>query len=105
MPTAMQIDETARDRADSRRCFQTGAAVFLHDDGIVAHSTYPFVRRAGSGPPDFGTLSPCDPIFFHHTAILWTRLHGVLVVGRPKGITNLRMTLGGASELHTHSKT
>src|ERR1700732_5300071 len=37
MTTAMQIGETARDRADFCRCFKTGAAVFLHDDGIVAH--------------------------------------------------------------------
>src|ERR1700676_5220643 len=40
MTAAMQIGETARARADSRRRFQTGAAVFLHDDGIVAHSVY-----------------------------------------------------------------
>src|ERR1700738_1005479 len=40
MTTAMQIGETARDHADFCRCFKTGAAVFLHDDGIVAHSTY-----------------------------------------------------------------
>src|SRR5437879_850770 len=40
MTTAMQIGETARDRADFCRCFKTGAAVFLHDDGIVAHSTH-----------------------------------------------------------------
>jgi hypothetical protein len=40
MTTAMQIGETARDRADFCRCFKTGAAVFLHDDGIVGHSTY-----------------------------------------------------------------
>jgi hypothetical protein len=81
MPTAMQIGETARDRAYSRRCFKTGAAVFLHDDGIAMHSTCPFVRPAGSRPPDSGTLSPSDPIFVHHMAILWTRLHGVLVAG------------------------
>src|SRR5882757_6289333 len=106
MTTAMQIGEAARDRADSRRCFKTGAAVFLHDDGIGAHSTYPFVRPAGSDPPDSRTLSPCDPIFFHHTAILWTRLHGVLVAGRPDGIADrrLRMTLGDASEFHAHAK-
>src|SRR3984957_8988789 len=40
MTTAMQIGETARDRADFCRGFKTGAAVFLHDDGIVAHSSY-----------------------------------------------------------------
>src|ERR1700738_1978091 len=40
MTTAMQIGEAARDSADFCRCFKTGAAVFLHDDGIVAHSTY-----------------------------------------------------------------
>src|SRR6266576_6786276 len=40
MTTGMQIGETTRDRADFCRCFKTGAAVFLHDDGIVAHSTY-----------------------------------------------------------------
>src|ERR1700682_392827 len=46
MTTAMQIGETARDRADFCRCFKTGAAVFLHDDGIVAHSTYRNTLRA-----------------------------------------------------------
>jgi len=40
MTTTMQIGETACDRADFRRCFKTGAAVFLHDDGVAAHSTY-----------------------------------------------------------------
>ena len=37
MTTAMQLGETARDRADLCRRFKTSAAVFLHDDGIVAH--------------------------------------------------------------------
>src|SRR3981189_122894 len=46
MTTAMQIGETARDRADFCRCFKTGTAVFLHDDGIVAHSTYRNTLRA-----------------------------------------------------------
>src|SRR6202011_3601090 len=46
MTTAMQIGETARDRADFCRCFKTGAAVFLHDDGVVAHSTYRNTLRA-----------------------------------------------------------
>jgi hypothetical protein len=46
MTTAMQIGETARDRADFCRCFKTGAAVFLHDDGIDAHSTYRNTLRA-----------------------------------------------------------
>src|SRR5229473_7195501 len=46
MSTAMQIGETARDRADFCRCFKAGAAVFLHDDGIVAHSTYRNTSRA-----------------------------------------------------------
>jgi 2-methylcitrate dehydratase PrpD len=35
--------------------------------------------------PDSRTLSPWDPILFHHTAILWARLHGVLAAGRPDG--------------------
>src|SRR6476620_6589682 len=39
MTTPVQIGETSRDRAAFCRCFETGAAVFLHDDGIVAHST------------------------------------------------------------------
>src|SRR4029450_11349663 len=39
MTAAVQIGETARDRADFRRCFKTGATMFLHDDGIVAHYT------------------------------------------------------------------
>src|ERR1700687_1774447 len=46
MTTAMQIGETARDRPDFCRFFKTGAAVFLHDDGIVAHSTYRNTLRA-----------------------------------------------------------
>ena len=35
--------------------------------------------------PDSKTLSPWDPILFHHTAILWARLRGVLAAGRPDG--------------------
>src|ERR1039458_7891609 len=50
MTTAMQIGETARDRAEFCRCFKTGAAVFLHDDGIVAHSTYRNTLRAAYMP-------------------------------------------------------
>src|SRR5258708_7128325 len=46
MTTAMQIGKTARNRADFCRCLKTGAAVFLHDDGIVAHSTYRNTLRA-----------------------------------------------------------
>src|ERR1700731_2413090 len=44
--TAMQRGETARNRTDFCRCFKTGAAVFLHDDGIVAHSIYRNTLRA-----------------------------------------------------------
>src|SRR5258705_10145971 len=51
MPTAVQIGEAAGDRADFRRCFKTGAAVFLHDDGIIAHSTHRNTPRAASPPP------------------------------------------------------
>src|ERR1700730_489354 len=50
MTTAMQIGKTARDRADFRRCFKTGAAVFLHDDGVAAHSTYRNTLRAAQMP-------------------------------------------------------
>src|SRR5580704_13874297 len=50
MTTAMQIGETARDRADFCRCFKAGAAVFLHDDGIVAHSTYRNTPREPCAP-------------------------------------------------------
>jgi hypothetical protein len=40
-------------------------------------------RRLGrQWPPNFRTLSPGDPTFFHHTAILWTRLHGAWVAGQ-----------------------
>jgi hypothetical protein len=46
MTTTVQIGKTARDRADFCRCFKAGAAVFLHDDGIVAHSTYKDTLRA-----------------------------------------------------------
>jgi hypothetical protein len=35
--------------------------------------------------PDSRTLSPWDPTLFHHTAILWARLRGVLAAGRPDG--------------------
>jgi hypothetical protein len=53
-----------RDRADFCRCFKTGAAVFLHDDGIVAHSTYGNTLILIPGPPlkpshDFATLIAC----------------------------------------------
>ena len=40
MTTPVQVGETARDRANFCRCFKTAATVFLHDDGVVAHSTY-----------------------------------------------------------------
>jgi len=40
---------------------------------------------AGSGPPVSRTLLPCDPIFYHHTAILGARLHGALADGRADG--------------------
>src|SRR5450631_984149 len=40
MPTSVHVGETARDRTDFCRCFKTGAAVLLHNDWIVAHSTY-----------------------------------------------------------------
>jgi len=36
---AMQCGKTARNGADSCRRFKAGAAVFLHDDGDVAHYT------------------------------------------------------------------
>jgi len=38
-----------------------------------------------TGLPDPRTLSPCNPIFFYYTAILWTGLHGVLAAVRPDG--------------------
>src|SRR5712672_429850 len=50
MTTTMQIGKTARDRADFCRCFETGAAVFLHDDGIVAHSTFRNTPREFCAP-------------------------------------------------------
>src|SRR6478735_6602594 len=63
MTTPVQIGETTRDRADFYRCFETGAAVFLHDDGIVAHSTPRNTsmsascqwRRREIGPPPRGS--------------------------------------------------
>src|SRR3982750_3957054 len=39
MTTAMQVSEAARNRANFRRCFKTNTAIFLHDDGMVAHLT------------------------------------------------------------------
>jgi hypothetical protein len=39
-----RVGETARDRPNFCRCFKTGAAVFLHDDGIKlapSHGTPP----------------------------------------------------------------
>src|SRR5258705_766440 len=67
MTTAVQIGETARDRADFCRCFKTGAAVFLHDGGIVAHRVvlapvaavkFAEVFASPTGPTH-NTLSPC----------------------------------------------
>jgi hypothetical protein len=43
-----------------------------------------FIERDG-GAEYARTLSPWDPILFHHTAILWARLRGVLAAGRPDG--------------------
>lgn len=40
---------------------------------------------AGSGLPNSRTLAPCDPIFYHYTAILWTRLGGGSADCRPDG--------------------
>src|SRR6185437_2671918 len=37
MTTAMQIGEAARNRAYLLRRFKTDAAIFLHDDRLVAH--------------------------------------------------------------------
>ncbi|MGY4404115.1 hypothetical protein ACVIYL_004918 [Bradyrhizobium sp. USDA 3315] len=37
--TAVQVGETARNRANLRRCFKAGTTIFLHDDGLVAHLT------------------------------------------------------------------
>src|ERR1700757_3771392 len=50
MATSMQIGETARDRADFRRRLKTGAAIFLHNDGIVAHSADSNTLRAACAP-------------------------------------------------------
>src|SRR6266404_8087779 len=50
MTTVMQIGDTARDRADFCRRFKTGAAVFLHNDGMVAHSTYRNTLRTAYMP-------------------------------------------------------
>src|SRR3984957_15467083 len=64
MTTAMQIGETARDRADFCRCLKAGAAVFLHDDGIVAHSTYRNTPREPCAPArtTCGTRGGCKPL-------------------------------------------
>src|SRR5258708_31401986 len=59
MTTAMQIGETARARGDFCRCFKTGAAVFLHDDGIVAHSTYRNTLRAAYNVERIELKRPC----------------------------------------------
>src|ERR1700676_1703225 len=50
MTTLVEVGETARDRAEFCRGFKTGAAVFLHDDGIVAHSTYRNTPREPCAP-------------------------------------------------------
>ena len=46
-------------------------------------------------PAGFQPAISCDPIFFHHTAILWTRLHGVLTAGRRIVDRHHRMTVDG----------
>src|SRR5205823_11736641 len=50
MTTAVQIGETARDRADFCRCFKAGAAVLLHDGGMAAHCTYRDTLSAACPP-------------------------------------------------------
>src|SRR5215471_13591416 len=40
MTAAVQVGEAARDRADLCRRLKTGAAVLLHDNGIVGHSKH-----------------------------------------------------------------
>ena len=66
--------------------FSDAADLFIFISGYTeVESTAPFGCVAGSGLPDTRTLSPCDPIFFYYTAILWTGLHGVLAAVRPDG--------------------
>src|ERR1700682_5296917 len=70
MTTAMQIGETARDRADFCRCFKTGAAVFLHDDGIVAHSTYRNTPSEPCAPARTNCDTPgCAPVSGRQSAL------------------------------------
>src|SRR5467141_2413875 len=59
MTTAMQIGETASDRSDFCRCFKTGAAIFLHDDRIVAHSTHRNILRAAYMLARTNSARPC----------------------------------------------
>lgn len=42
----------------------------LRREGLKRRGATPFGCAAGSGPRDSRTLSPCDPRFFHHAAIL-----------------------------------
>src|SRR6266702_3881617 len=71
MTTAMQIGETARDRADSYRCFKAGAAVFLHDDRIVTHSCPRRVgMRAQTGSDRSRLRRSCGSWAFRHAVIV-----------------------------------
>src|SRR6185312_16756183 len=57
MTTAMQIGEAARNRAYLLRRFKTDAAIFLHDDRLVAHLAS--VRSLVRGVHRTDTIDPC----------------------------------------------
>jgi hypothetical protein len=66
----------------------------------------PFGFVAGDDLPDAMTLSPWDPIFLYHGAILWTGLNGVSAAIRTDKSTATFgrhwTEKGNANELPTH---
>jgi len=100
MTTAMQIGETARDRADFRRCFKTGAALFLHDDGIVAHSAYKNTLRAACMLARTTTRAAATP-----KALLKDKTKGWHLVFRTKPAHSSSRSSQGCAEAATYGQT
>lgn len=61
MTTAMELGETAGNRANFRRRFKTDTTIFLHDDGMVVHLTS--LRSLAHLADRTDTADPCADDF------------------------------------------
>ena len=71
--------------------------------GRSPQSCGPGQIAASSGPTKRWTLSRCDPIFFHHTAILWARLHGMNSTPTSKSVGSRDALAARADERLAHA--